>query len=49
MYFCAFDIKSSESLTVVGKKRLVLNCFRAMEQAYVPKNKMKDIRVMSGT
>lgn len=36
-------------LTLVGKKRLVLNFFRPIEQVYVPKNKMKDMRVMSGT
>lgn len=37
------------SLTVVGKNGLVLNFFRHMEQVYVPKNRMKDMRVMSGT
>lgn len=36
-------------LTVVGKNGLVLNFFRHMEQVYVPKNRMKDMRVMSGT
>lgn len=36
-------------LTVVGKKGLVLNFFSAIEQVYVPKNRMKDMRVMSGT
>jgi len=36
-------------LTVVGKNGLVLNFFRHMEQVYVPKKRMKDMRVMSGT
>ncbi len=35
--------------TIVGKKQLVLNFFRPMEQVYVPKNRMKDISVISGT
>lgn len=30
---CCALIDGVPSLTVVGKKRLVLNCFRAMEQA----------------
>lgn len=42
-------VQHGRRLTVVGKNGLVLNFFRHMEQVYVPKNRMKDMSVMSGT